>query len=241
MCPTTVWYAVSHLKQTIKSMSSSNTKLTMAFELLRDAEDKIATARHLLQNAGDVQFEDAGRPRRQFSMKDDGNHAVIEGVFDGQSMIGSDKKIYPVPANYASKSKLVEGDTLKLTIVEDGSFIYKQIGPIDRKTIRGVLVRDDRGEYRATVGAKQYRVLLASVTYFKGLPGDEVTLLVPSSGSATWAAIENIIKSADDARMTELARQAASAEQLAEPSRDGYDATDDRTIPVVNGDDGEAQ
>ena len=33
-----------------------------------------------------------------------------------QIMIGPDGKNYPVPANYASKSKLIEGDILKLTI-----------------------------------------------------------------------------------------------------------------------------
>ena len=53
---------------------------------------------------------------------------VIEGVFDGQHMIGPDGKKYSVPANYASKSKLVEGDILKLTIDRQGNFIYKQIG-----------------------------------------------------------------------------------------------------------------
>ena len=47
----------------------------------------------------------------------------MEGVFDGQNMMGPDGKKYPVPANYASKSKLVEGDVLKLTISDDGSFI----------------------------------------------------------------------------------------------------------------------
>ena len=58
---------------------------------------------------------------------------VIEGVFDGQNMVGPDNKQYPVPANYASKSKLVQWDVLKLTIADDGSFIYKQISPIERK------------------------------------------------------------------------------------------------------------
>ena len=42
-------------------------------------------------------------------------------------MIGPKDKIFPVPANYASKSKLVEGDRLKLTILPNGSFVYKQI------------------------------------------------------------------------------------------------------------------
>ena len=45
---------------------------------------------------------------------------IIEGVFDGQIMIGPDGKNYPVPANYASKSKLGEGDILKLTIGDNG-------------------------------------------------------------------------------------------------------------------------
>ncbi|MBU1146566.1 hypothetical protein KKD80_03410, partial [Patescibacteria group bacterium] len=38
---------------------------------------------------------------------------IMEGVFNGQNMIGADGKEYLVPANYASKSKLVEGDILK--------------------------------------------------------------------------------------------------------------------------------
>ena len=54
-------------------------------------------------------------------------------------MVGSDGKNYPVPANYASKSKLVQGDILKLTIADDGAFLYKQIGPIPRKQVVGKL------------------------------------------------------------------------------------------------------
>ena len=58
-------------------------------------------------------------------------------------MIGPDGKNYPVPANYASKSKLVEGDIMKLTITEDGKFLYKQIGPVERKTVIGTLTSHD--------------------------------------------------------------------------------------------------
>ena len=56
-------------------------------------------------------------------------------LYTSQVMIGPDGKSYPVPANYASKSKLVEGDILKLTIADDGGFIYKQIGPIARLSL----------------------------------------------------------------------------------------------------------
>jgi hypothetical protein len=120
---------------------------------------------------------------------------VIEGTFDGQNMTAPDGKQYSVPANYASKSKLVEGDVLKLTITRDGSFIYKQIGPIDRRRVVGKLIRDDvTGEYRVEAEGQSYRLLLASVTYFKGEAGDEVVILLPEGQPARWAAVENIIK-----------------------------------------------
>ena len=115
---------------------------------------------------------------------------IIEGVFDGQNMVGSDGKTYPVPANYASKSKLVQGDILKLTIAEDGAFLYKQIGPIPRKQVVGAL-KLENGHYFVSVGDRDFRVLLASVTYFKAKPGDQVSVNVPEDDStAEWAAIE---------------------------------------------------
>ena len=60
---------------------------------------------------------------------------VIEGIFDGQNMMDAAGQSYPVPANYASKSKLVEGDGMKLTITDEGKFIYKQIAPIERRIV----------------------------------------------------------------------------------------------------------
>lgn len=120
---------------------------------------------------------------------------IIEGVFDGQNMIGPDGKKYSVPANYASKSKLVEGDILKLTIDKQGNFIYKQIGPVERKRLIGVLVKDrERGEYVVLAGEKMFKVLLASITYYKGQENDEIVILVPKDADSTWAAVENIIK-----------------------------------------------
>jgi hypothetical protein len=95
-----------------------------------------------------------------------------------------------VPANYASKSKLVQGDILKLTIADDGSFLYKQIGPIPRKQVVGLLTQKD-GHFYVEVANRQYRVLLASVTYFKAKPGDQVSVNVPEEDvDAEWAALE---------------------------------------------------
>jgi hypothetical protein len=100
--------------------------------------------------------------------------------------------VYPVPANYASKSKLVQGDILKLTIADDGSFIYKQIGPVERRKLIGTLSLKD-GQYFVEAGGVDYRVLFASVTYFKANPGDQVTIVIPEDTKAEWAAVEAVI------------------------------------------------
>lgn len=118
---------------------------------------------------------------------------VIEGVFDGKNMQGNDGEEYPVPPNYASKSKLVEGDVMKLTIGADGSFTYKQIGPVERRRVVGKLVVDEQGNFGVRTPEKTYMVLLASVTFYHAEEGDEVTVLLPIHGDAEWGAVEHVI------------------------------------------------
>ena len=153
--------------------------------LITEAETNLAAAKELLIS---VLGDDDDMSTAQIAQDMSGK--IIEGVFDGQAMIGPDGKTYPVPANYASKSKLVEGDILKLTISDDGRFVYKQIGPVDRKQVIGTLINQD-GMYYVEVGGKEYRILLASVTYFKLTIGDQVTIILPEDNpDATWAAVE---------------------------------------------------
>jgi hypothetical protein len=152
--------------------------------LIQEAETSLAAATELLVSI--VGDDDKVAP----IVREETLGKVIEGVFDGQNMVGSDGKIYPVPANYASKSKLVQGDILKLTIAEDGAFLYKQIGPIPRKQVVGTLVLEN-GHYFVDVSGKKFRVLLASVTYFKAKPGDQVSVNLPEDDKAAeWAALE---------------------------------------------------
>ena len=118
---------------------------------------------------------------------------IIEGVFNGQNMVTEDGKIYPIQANYASKSRLVQGDQMKLIINEDGSFTYKQIGPIDRMQLVGILQQKE-GKFHVLVGERIYNVLLASVTHYKVKSGDQISISVPSNNpDAEWAAIESPI------------------------------------------------
>jgi len=125
-----------------------------------------------------------------------GKERIIEGVFNGEKMIGPDGVEYNVPSNYASKSKLVEGDILKLTIAGNGSFIFKQIGPIERKQIVTNLAKDEMsGDWYAIDEKNRWKLLTASVTYFHSQAGDEVVIIVPQDGVSSWAAVENVIKS----------------------------------------------
>jgi hypothetical protein len=119
---------------------------------------------------------------------------VMEGVFDGVRMVASDGVLYEVPENYASKSKLVEGDLLKLTLRPDGSCVYKSIGPIGRRRVVGELACDEEGGYLVRLGTEYWRVLSASIRYFRGLPGERVAILVPKETPSTWGAVENIFK-----------------------------------------------
>ncbi len=75
--------------------------------LIQEAETNLAAAKELLISmVGDGDTITA--PRDVTISGPEGK--IIEGVFDGQIMIDQEGKNYPVPANYASKSKLVEGD-----------------------------------------------------------------------------------------------------------------------------------
>lgn len=164
-------------------------KIQALRDMISNAERTIQSAKAML-----LQIEGKKKSGRPKKMESDGEGTVVEGTFDGQIMMGTDGRQYPVPANYASKSKLVEGDLLKLTITLDGSFVYKQISPIDRRHAIGIVSQDENGNYHILIDGEPYRVLLASVTYFRVSPGDEVAVVMPRDLNASWVAIENVLR-----------------------------------------------
>ena len=172
-------------------------KIEMLRQMILNAEKTMQSAKAmLLQMEGKKK---TGRKRK--TENDDSDGTIVDGTFDGQIMHGTDGKQYPVPANYASKSKLVEGDLLKLTITADGSFIYKQIGPANRRSVIGIVSQDEKGNYFILSEGKPYRVLLASITYFKAEPGDEVVIMIARDLDSTWAAIENVLAKGGEFKM----------------------------------------
>lgn len=163
-------------------------------ELLENAQASLKTANTMLRDltgVADLSHERHVQRATRTSPSTQATGRVIEGSFDGQNMVDSQGQSYPVPANYASKSKLVEGDGMKLTITDEGKFIYKQIAPIERRITKGVLIQED-GQYKVLAEGKPYRVLLASVTFYRAEVGDQVSVLLPP-GEAQWAAIDAVL------------------------------------------------
>ena len=175
------------------------TKLVLAKKMIDRLREELGNLERLLNSSAEAaDLEELVRTHQTEDGEVDGpanDGRIVEGVFDGQNMIGSDGRQYIVPPNYASKSKLVEGDILKLTIQANGTFLYKQIGPIERQRAVGTLVRDEiTNDWRVVAQGKKYSVLPAAVSYFKGQAGDDAVLLVPKATPSKWAALENIVK-----------------------------------------------
>ncbi len=172
----------------------SDDTLVQIQELIDSAMSSLKTAHALLRDVTGVADSSRERHITRAGAMAPGpvTGRVIEGSFDGQNMVDSKGQTYPVPANYASKSKLVENDGMKLTITDEGKFIYKQIAPIPRRTALGVLIQED-GQYKVLAEGKALRVLLASVTFYRAEIGDQVTVLLPQDGEAKWGAIEAVI------------------------------------------------
>jgi len=113
---------------------------------------------------------------------------AIEGVFDGREMIADDGVHFAVPENYASKSKLLEGDMLQC-MCENGRNYFKQLQRVARITVTARLLRIDTecGVAENAAGAT-YKILHAPLRFFRVTPGDTLTLEIPECGGM-WAAV----------------------------------------------------
>ncbi len=164
---------------------------TQLEQMIRHMEEQLLAMRQLLHKD-----QPTNTPQQQviYSPKQEEGD-VIEGVFTGVDMMDHNGKRYPLSANYASKSKLIEGDLLKLTISPSGAFLYKQIGPIARIHKKGTLLYDAvKNQWSALCEGRVYHILTAAITFHKGNVGDAVTLIIPENGESDWAAIEHVIR-----------------------------------------------
>src|SRR3990167_2366131 len=114
----------------------SNNKIDLIRQALGAAESSIRLAKQLLGELERAPSVSADKPKQHKEMPG------ITGVFDGEEMVAEAGEKYPVPANYASKSLLVVGDTLKL-VEERGEKRFKQIEHVKRHKSVGILTKKD--------------------------------------------------------------------------------------------------
>ncbi len=209
-------------------------KIQSLRDMISSAESSIHGAKAML-----LELEGKRKVGRKKKIDDDTPGYVVHGTFNGQIMTGVDGKQYPVPANYASKSKLIEGDLLKLNITPEGNFIYKQVGPAPRLNCIGIIGQDSKGNYFIAIDGKGYKVLLAAITYFKAEPGDEVAAIISQEENAVWAAIENVLQHNDAGFDSTIKKEdedidtKTSEELLIEESDKNYSVIDEWT-PSIN-------
>lgn len=189
-------------------VKQKGTTLNSVLELLNKMETDLKRAKLIIQQvveAGGWDIEvDTGKiadlesaAAKLWSWTEEGNITVVEGVYDGYFMIWSDKKKYPVPMNYSSKTKLIPGDVLKLRIMPDGKLIYKLIWQANRTYVRATLSKSDENKFTAlTDDGDVYFLNQAAVTYFKGKTGDELSVIINADGIGDFAAIEALIPQA---------------------------------------------
>lgn len=165
-------------------------------DFIDTAEKSLKNAKKLLREILDEEKIDLSAnlelDTKWLSKYDSGDNKIVEWVFTGEDMLGVDNNKYPVPVNYASKSKLVQGDRMKLTIEWSGKMLYKQIKQIERDTKVWLLTRDN-GKYQIISDGVAYDVLTAAVTHFKADIGDTVSILIPAGKEATFGAIEAVM------------------------------------------------
>jgi hypothetical protein len=146
----------------------------------------------------------------------------ITGTFNGENMVSENNETFLVPANYASKSMLVVGDTLKL--VEEGKNKekrFKQIEHVKRHKSTGILTKKD-GKWKVVTPEGSYKVLQAAVDHFGAEIGSEVTLHLPANNlTVGYGAIESVSgkekSEAADKSEVEVKPQGVSKEKVEEP------------------------
>lgn len=162
-----------------KSQPRSSNQLIV--QALNAAETNIKLAKQLLSAGGA-----APRP----SPKD---LPGMVGTFDGENMVTEKGEKYKVNPNYASKSVLVYGDTLK-KVEEDGRERFKQIERVKRQKVEGILAKK-AGKWTAVTPDGSYRVLPEAVDFYGGKEGDEVMVVLPlEDKKAPFAAVESVKK-----------------------------------------------
>ncbi len=106
---------------------------------------------------------------------------AISGIYMGGTIFVTDEYgiEYLIPGNYAAKSILVPGDTLKLTISKKWRASYKITNTCAHVRKTGRLIINENKEYMVVVTPKKsYLVLPHAVRFYNYKIGDTVSIYV---------------------------------------------------------------
>ncbi len=182
----------------------STNKLQTILSLLEICETNLRNAKMMLSQVSPGSPMPKLSTIADYSVKsqEEANAAeVVEGHFDGESMIGDNGQTYPVPQNYASKSQLVVGDRMKWILTKNAfgevHEVYKLTQPVPRDRVVGKFLVDGNN-YCVMLPAfpSPVRILKASATYaMKNLNlkiGDDIAMYIPKNGVPTWGAFISV-------------------------------------------------
>lgn len=109
-----------------------------------------------------------------------GESPGLIGKYDGMFMITEAGKKYPVPDNYAAKTKLVYGDKLKMIEGPEGRR-FKLLEEVERIEAEAQLAVKD-GHFEALGKDGSYKILQGAVRYWNGAEGNKIKILLPKGG-----------------------------------------------------------
>ncbi len=158
---------------------------------LSAAESSIRLAKQLLNDIESGKVESGKVESNKEPSDQNKTLPGITGSFDGENMVTASREIFPVPANYASKSMLVVGDTLKM--VEEGKEKrFKQIEHVKRYRTTGIITKKE-GKWKAITPEGSYKVLPVTIEHLGIDVGSEVVLHLPANNlTVAYAAIESV-------------------------------------------------
>ncbi len=174
-------------------MSDYSSELKALRDLIQSAHISIQSAKKIISSlAGENSWSLWEFDTTGLSSYDSWDSKIIEWVFTGEWMLGSDGAIYPVPQNYASKSLLVQWSRLKATIEGNGKIKYKIIDEIPYASHVWVITKNG-DKYNIVTDSRTYNVLVAAITFHKCEVGDTVSIRTPEWKDATYAVIEAVL------------------------------------------------
>lgn len=146
----------------------------------------------------------------------------VEGVFDGVFLVPTDGEKIEVPAAYASKTRILYGDTIKM-YDDNGEKKFKVMVKQSRKKLNAMATKRD-GKWYALTGLGAYKISDSYAEFNKLGVNDQLTILVPEGNLLVpFAAVEEVIKPEETPKVVEKSQNQTNADKKNSKMVEEYD------------------